>query len=267
MRKTILLLALLPLSLGAVAAEKKAAPPPDPVEDPLLITAGFLTHHPDLKYRMLGMEAYKEKRFDDALRYFRRASFFADKPSQGMVAEMYWNGEGAPQDRALAYAWMDLAAERGYAGFLGLRERYWNALSAAERERATTEGQDVYARFGDEAAKPRYEFQLRTGRRNVTGSRTGFTGNLQILVPGPAGEQSIPGSKFYDERYWDAKKYWAWQDNVWMKPAIGRVDVGDVEVVREGEPPKVDSRIPETRPQVDAPVPEVPDEPAPKPTP
>jgi hypothetical protein len=52
-----------------------------------------------------------------------------------------------------------------------------------------------------------------------------------------------------------------------MKPMIGRVDVGDVEVVRAGEAPKVDSRIPETRPEVDAPVPEVPDVPKPTPAP
>src|SRR5690606_37219363 len=98
---------------------------------PVMITAGFLKAHPDLRYRLHGLEKYKERDFDDALKFFRRAAFYADKPSQGMVAEMYWRGEGVEQDRALAYAWMDLAAERGYRGFLGLRERYWNALGAS----------------------------------------------------------------------------------------------------------------------------------------
>ena len=255
------LLALLPFSFSlAVAAENVV--PPDPVADPLLITAGFLSHHPDLQYRLLGLQAYREKRFDAALRFFRRASFFADKPAQGMVAEMYWNGDGVPRDRALAYGWMDLAAERGYTGFTGLRERYWNALDAAERERAVSEGQTIYARFGDAAAKPRYEAQLRRGRMNMTGSRTGFNRGVQIEIPGPAGSQMIEGSKFYDERYWDANKYWAWQDSVWMSPRIGRVDVGVVETVRD-EPVPAGSRIPETRPDADAAVPEVDDPPAP----
>lgn len=226
--------------------------PPDPVEDPLLITTGFLEHHQDLKYRLLGLDAYKKKRFDNALQYFRRASFFADKPSQGMVAEMYWNGEGVPRDPVLAYAWMDLAAERGYLGFIGLRERYWNGLSEAERARAIEEGQAVYARFGDAAAKPRYEHQLRIGKREMTGSRTGFNRGVQIQVPGPEGSQTIEGSKFYEERYWDAKKYWAWQDKLWMKPRIGKVTIGEIEVT--GKP----SRIPETAPEVDAAAPEVP---------
>ncbi len=231
--------------------------PPDPVEDPLLITAGFLEHHQDLKYRLLGLEAYNQKRHDTALQYFRRASFFADKPSQGMVAEMYWNGEGTPRDPVQAYVWMDLAAERGYQGFVGLRERYWNALSATERARAVEAGQAVYARFGDAAAKPRYEHQLRIGKSQITGSRTGFNRGVRIEIPGPSGSQSIDGSKFYDERYWNAKKYWAWQDKIWAKPRIGKVSVGEIENV---QPPPADqgSRVPATRPEANAPAPEAP---------
>ena len=254
--KRALLLVLLPCSLAI--ATSRAAPPPDPTQDPLLITAGFLGHHPDLRYRMLGMDAYQEKRYDDAMRYFRRASFHADKASQGMVAEMLWDGRGAARDRALAYAWMDLAAERGYAGFLGLSERYWEQLDEAERARALKEGQAVYARFGDAVAKPRYEFQLRQGRRNMTGSRTGFNRGVQIEIPGPAGSQMIQGSKFYDERYWNAKKYWAWHDQVWMKPRIGTVSVGELKTVRDAPP----TRIPVTPPGTDtADQPEVPETP------
>jgi uncharacterized protein len=251
-------LALL-LPSAANATQNKDIPP-DPVSDPLLITAGFLEHHQDLKYRLLGMEAYRNKNFEDALRFFRRASYFADKPAQGMIAEMYWNGEGTPVDRALAYAWMDLAAERQYRGFLLLRERYWNALSPAEREHALAEGQAVYARFGDAAAKPRYEINLRRGKKSIVGSRTGFVGAVQIEVPGPAESQMIDGSKFYDERYWDAKKYWAWQDAIWAKPRMGTVSVGEAEAVSKAA---AESRIPETAPEIDAPAPDVPESPAP----
>ena len=244
------------LSAAMPALPTHAAPPPDPLDNPLLITAGFLNHHPDLRYRVAGMRAMKERRYEDAFQYFRRAGFYADKPSQGMVAEMLWNGRGVARDRALAYAWMDLAAERGYRGFLGLRESYWAALTEAERARALAEGEAIYARFGDAAAKPRYEFQLRVGRRNLTGSRTGFNHGVQIEVPGPSGSQMVQGSKFYDERYWDAKKYWAWHDAVWMKPRIGKVSVGAID--------KVDapaSRIPDTAPVVDAAEPDAPEAP------
>ena len=262
MRSFVLCIALLSAAAALPAADK---PPPDPQENPLLITAGFLEHHQDLKYRMLGLEAFGKGRFQEALRFFRRASFFADKPSQGMVAEMYWNGQGTPRDPVQAYVWMDLAAERGYPGFLGLRERYWKALSASERARAIEEGLAVYARFGDAAAKPRYEHQLRIGKSQMTGSRTGFNKGVQIEIPGPSGSQSIEGSKFYDERYWNAKKYWAWQDKLWMKPRIGTVEVGELEDVRALPAKGQESRIPATAPEVDAPVPEAPAAEAPLP--
>lgn len=266
-RATFVALSLLAaLSAPAFAAQKVV--PPDPTEDPMLITAGFLDHHQDMKYRLLGLEAYNEKRFEDAMRFFRRASFFADKPSQGMVAEMYWNGEGVARDPALAYAWMDLAAERNYVGFIALRERYWKALSAAERDRAVQEGQAIYAKFGDAAAKPRYEFQLRIGKREMTGSRTGFNRGVQIEIPGPAGSQMIEGSRFYDERYWDAKKYWAWQDRLWRNPNGVKVTVGELEQLPAQGKGQQNSRIPETAPDTGAVAPEVPDPPKPpKPVP
>lgn len=257
------LLALLPIAFAG-AAETRKAPPPDPTADAVMMTAGFLTWHLDLRYRLLGMEAMKKGQEADAFKFFQRAVFYADKPSQGMVAEMLWNGQGVPQDRALAYAWMDLAAERGYVGFLGLRERYWNALDAGERERALEQGREVYARYGDAAAKPRIAWKLRIGRREVTGSRTGFTSNLRIYVPGPGGYTHIDGSKFFDSRYWDPEEYQQWHDSIWQKPRIGRVSVGDVEQVGQDVPPAARSRVPETAPDPDATepdAPEVPDSP------
>lgn len=250
-----LLLASLPF---AAAAQNTSSPPPDPTADPVMLTAGFLSGHPDLRFRLLGLEEYKKQNFEDALKFFQRAAYYADKPSQGMVAEMLWNGQGAMQDKAQAYAWMDLAAERGYAGFLGLRERYWSDLSEAERDRALAEGQAIYAKYGDAAAQPRIAGVLRRERRQMTGSRTGsLAGNLQIYVPGPGGVQQIDGAKFYDPRYWDPRQYQAWHDAIWMKPRIGRVTVGEVEKVPDGATPP--SRVPATTPQSDAEEPQTPD--------
>ena len=253
MRNWISLLVLLGALFApacASAQQGTSAPPPDPTSDRLMMSAGFLSAHPDLRYRLLGLDEFKHGRYEDALRFFQRASFYADKPSQGMVAEMLWNGQGIAKDPALAYAWMDLASERGYAGFLGLRERYWSALSETERKRALVEGEAVYAKYGDAAAQPRLATVLRRERRNITGSRTGFAGNVQIYVPGPGGFEQIDGTKFFDDRYWDPKQYQAWHDSIWMKPRVGRVSVGELENVQEGGKPPA-SRIPATNPAVD----------------
>lgn len=250
-----LLLACLLLAPATDAADKAKAPP-DPMQDPVMRSAGFLSSHPDLRFRLLALEKRKANEPEEAFKFFQRAAFYADKPSQAMVAEMLWDGVGTPRDRPLAYAWMDLAAERNYALFVEARERYWQQLDEAERTRAIEAGQDIYARYGDEAAQPRIANTLRRARMTVTGSRTGFTGNLRIIVPGPLGDEAIDGSKFYDERYWDPAKYQAWHDAVWMNPRVGTVAVGEAKQV-PGE--AAESRIPKTEPLPDAAEPETED--------
>lgn len=248
MKATFLALAL--AALGG-SASAQAPPEKDPTSDAALLRAGFLTGHPDLRYRLHGLEEAKQGKFEDALRFFQRAGYYGDKPSQGMVAEILWKGQGMERDRALAYVWMDLAAERGYRPFLILRERYWEEMNEAERARAIAEGQAIYARYGDAASQPRLDAVLRRERRQATGSRTGFTGNLQIFVAGPDGTmEQIDGSKFYDPKYWDPVQYRALQDAIWMKPRIGTVQVGDTEKVMDSQPP-ASSRIPPTAVETD----------------
>jgi len=246
-----IVVAALALPGFAGVADAQDSLPPDPTGDRLIMSAGFLSGHPDLRYRLLGLKEFKRGNHEDAFSFFRRAAFYADKPSQGMVAEMLWNGQGTQRDPVLAYAWMDLAAERGYTGFLGLRERYWSALDEVQRATAIAEGQAIYAQYGDEAAKPRQATAMLRERRKLTGSRTGFAGNVQIYVPGPSGVEVVDSSRFYDNRYWDPKQYAQWQDGIWTNPRVGRVTVGEIEKVMEnGRTPS--SRIPAVTPAVDA---------------
>ena len=199
---------------------------------------GFLSAHPDLRWRLEGMEAYDQGQHGFAADYFRRAARFADKPAQAMYATMLWKGEGVEQDRPLAYAWMDLAAERGYPHFIAHREKYWDQLDAAEREDATRRGAAVYAEYGDEVAKPRLESRLHRGRK-VTGSRVGFVGALTIMLPDGV---TVTGDDYYQDRYWKPRAYWAWQDRTWGRPPTGDATVGDLEALdrkqeQNGDPP------------------------------
>jgi uncharacterized protein len=221
---------------AAVTAPLAQAQQGDASPDALLLTDSFLAHHPDLKHRLAGIAALEDGRDEQAFREFQRAARYADKAAQAMVAEMLWQGRGTARDRAGAYAWMDLAAERQYPSLLVIRERYWAALDADEQARAIDIGQGVYAEYGDDVAKPRLERMLRRGKRNLTGSRVGFVGALSILVPGPGGGWlSIDGSQYYSSRYWDPKEYFAWQDEVWRTPPSGRVDVGPLDAIRAGD--------------------------------
>lgn len=201
----------------------------------ILSSQGFLSAHPDMMWRLEGLQARERGKYEEMQTFWRRAARYGDKPSQGLLGEAFWEGHGVAVDRALAYAWMDLAAERGYPFLLAKREHYWNALTPEERERALVAGKELYAEYGDEVAKPRLEAVLRRERRNVTGSRTGATGNLQIIVPTPGGSRSIDSAHYYADKFWEPALYWRWQDNDWRDPGLGTVEIGEIRV-DENEP-------------------------------
>lgn len=225
------------LPVSAMAQSDKEPLPPDPTKDPMLLAAGYLQSHPDLAYRKYGLDAMKRKDYAKAVSHFRRAGYYADKPSQALVAELLWAGTGVERDRAAAYAWMDLAAEREYRIFVLQREKYWLELSEAERARALELGKDLYARFGDDQAKPRLEQALRWELQKATGSRLGgFAGaTVKIGRPDDDGnmDNTVDASKFYDARFWKADKYWAYTDALWNNLGNAQVTVGDVQKVSE----------------------------------
>lgn len=207
----------------------------NPTIDPRLVAAGFLDGHPDLLHRDRGLKAYGKQDHEAGYKAFRRAAWYADKPSQAIVGEMLWKGVGVPRDRALGYVWMDLAAERGYRSFSEKRDLYWNALTPEERARAATEGVAIRVEYRDAAAEPRLAAAMERERRSLTGSRLGSLVNpVAIEVPGVG---SIAASEYYHPRYWDPALYRQWQDSIWQELRIGRVSVGAVEDIGAADSP------------------------------
>jgi hypothetical protein len=208
------------------------------VDPRIFSTDAFLGAHPDLRWRLRGLEKYQKGEYDEAFKDFRRAARYADKPAQAMVAEMLWKGEGTKSDRALAYAWMDLAAEREYPTLAVFREQYWAQLTPEEQKQALEIGKAVYAEYRDSVAKPRLESQLRNARSDITGSRTGMTGGLKIYLPSPTGELFIEGREFFDPRFWDPKQYWQWASKGWTELPKARVTVGPLTAEPAADPKK-----------------------------
>lgn len=233
LRSLLLLLALAPC---VASAQGKAKPlPQDLTADPVLVAAGFLDGHPDLRYRLAGLEQYGRKNHARAFPLFQRAGWYSDKPSQAIVGEMLWIGLGTPRDRALAAIWMELAAERGYASFVDKRDAYLAALTPAEQARMRQQRNALRAEYADAVAERRLERVLRRERAKMTGSRVGSLASpVQIVVPGHG---SIDGTRFYDPQYWEPRQYRQWHDAFWMELKIGQVSVGELETVREGELP------------------------------
>lgn len=204
------------------------------VDDQLIVySRAFLNAHPDLKYRALGMENYAKGRYPEALHYFRLGAYYSDKPSQGMVAEMLWKGQGTEADRAQAYAWMDLAAERLYKDLIIQREKFWAEMTPAERERAIREGKAIYRKYGDEAAERRLKNVLERNRREITGSRTGFVGVLTLYVNGPNGKPiPISGEDYYQDKFWKIDDYLQWQSTTWQALPTGTATTGELVPVK-----------------------------------
>ena len=249
--RTLSLVATLLLATAANAQTQDAAPPLEPpLFNPMANSSDYLTYHPDLNDRKLGLEAYGRGSYDFAARYFHWAARFADKPSQAMLGSMYWDGKGVPQDRALAYAWMDLAAERHYPQLLAFRERYWQELSEDERKRALDVGEGLYAEYGDAVAKPRLEVWLRRGLLQVTGSHAGFVGTMEIQIPG-GHPPSIDANQYYDPRFWKGDQYWKTVDRSWKAPSKGVVSVGALEKVLDAKPSARPQRGPDDGKQDD----------------
>jgi hypothetical protein len=229
---------LLALALGLALVLPMPGPAlgaaPVTTDELVMTSEGFLGYHPDLRFRLLGLSQYRKGNYAEAMVNFRRAARYADKPSQGMIAEMLWKGMGTDVDRPAAYVWMDLAAERAYKMMLVKRENYWNQLTEAERARALEIGDAIYLEYADPYAKPRLAQKLRQARSKVTGSRTGFSGNLKIEIPGPNGSTIIDGSDYYDRKFWNPNLYFRMQDADWKEFGEGSVEIGELQSV--GDP-------------------------------
>lgn len=198
----------------------------------------FLAAHKDILWRRQGMEAYNRKNYKRAMENLMIAARYGDKPSQAMIAEMYWNGTGVSEDRALAYAWMDLAAERHYTQFVAKREFYWQRLTATQQQEALSVGQGIYAKYGDQVAVPRIDRLLTRANRDITGTRVGQIGRMRVLLRMDNGEFALfNGYQVYQPDYWRPKQYHQWKDAHWEERYGGDVTVGKLRQTGHSEEP------------------------------
>ncbi|MEO6801025.1 MAG: hypothetical protein ABI178_13900 [Rhodanobacter sp.] len=214
----------------------------------LLNNRRIVDEHPDLLYRDLGVRAYQAGDKQRAVELLLKAASYADKPAQAMLATMYWEGDGIPKDHPRGYAWMDLAADRGYQDLLIQREHYWAKLSPSERQRAVSEGRQIYAKYKDEVGLRKLDQVLQRAADQATGSRTGFGGNnltvrlrggatgpsiapLQGTGPTVLGGTPVRGIDYYSPMLWSAAPYAKLKDRVWeyARREMGTVEVGPLQ--------------------------------------
>jgi hypothetical protein len=184
-------------------------------------------YHPDLYGEFAGMRHYAQHRYAEAIKYFDVGAYYADKLSQLSIGLMHLNGEGTPKDPAMALAWFEIAAERGYPNFVATRDRLRATLDPAQLSRSARIREQLAARYGDAVAKPRMVAELRQGQMQMTGSRTGFNFGIAQL-----GSRQKPfelpiggGTDLYARERWDPERYFTTRDAEWT----ATVTVGAVE--------------------------------------
>ncbi|MGH8078225.1 MAG: hypothetical protein ACREPE_12990 [Lysobacter sp.] len=234
----------LALAIGGHAA---AAEPLKLTDSSFLELDEFATSskgRPNEEWRWQGLKSYQVRQYAEAVQRFERAASYADKYSQHYLSLLYWHGAGVSRDRVLAYIWSDLAAERGSKPLLLIREKMWSGLSPDEQKQVGVRGEEFYARYGDEVAKPRAEAQITRFARNITGSKVGFQHKVDIQAKPVTGAFSADtGSNasaynvaakpsvqdLYPEKNRDMMRYWREQDALMG----GTVDVGRMQTVRK----------------------------------
>lgn len=267
---TSALLAFLLTSAGHISPAQAEHRPASLSQDDIQIiqSSFFAGAHPDLRWRLSALENIRQGNDSFVMEELLRAARYGDKPSQAMVAEAYWKGLYKEKvDRPLAYAWMDLAAERGYKPLLVKREVYWSKLSAAEQDEAIERGAEVYAEYGDDVALPRLDEKLRRARSEKTGSRLGSNAvapgvitpgasKVKISVSTPISALVDPNigslgsmhanvssganrSKTWESKFWDLDRYIAWKA-VALDAEFSGLGDGEVEVLPIKAVPKSD---------------------------
>jgi hypothetical protein len=247
----------LTVSLGIALACMAPSWAADPQRVPKLTDASFIEidgqlksakGHPNEEWRLQGLKRYVNGEYARAAEYFERGAGFADKYSQLYLSLMYWHGIGVQADPVRAYVWADLAAERGNRSLLLMREKMWSELTEQQRRDAVASGGAYYDRYGDEAAKPRAETEIRRFARNMTGSRVGLnTSQIEIEMGGPihgSFGNDTPGMRaasaiangssseqlFYADNRTRIDQYWQAQDALLEG---GKVEVGPLTPVRD----------------------------------
>ena len=163
----------LTISLALLALATSAAQGPDD------ITLEFPGYPETRAIRSLKARAdkhYEEGRYERAFHlYRRRLAFLGDKYAQYMAGYQYLHGQGVDRDLPWAFAWYRLAAERGHADLVRVRDELTGQLNPDQHEVAAAHFNEIVRVYGDERILERLVFRDKRELGRMTGSRLGAT--------------------------------------------------------------------------------------------
>lgn len=198
---------------------------------PSAAAQSYAEHTPGNRYLVEASRSYRARQFVSAKSKFTAAARWADKLAQFNLGVMNYHGHGVAQDSARAWAWLTLAAERGYPEMVEMADLVYEELTAAQkvRGRRILES-ELLPEFGDAVAIERTAQRMDRERRRATGSRTGFIGNLVVF---DRSGRSRSGEEFFRAEAWDFRQIVELETRIFRAISGGYVTLGDFEIIEE----------------------------------
>jgi hypothetical protein len=145
-------------------------------------------------YFMRGVEAFRGKDYEHAIKMYEVAASWGYKNAQYNLGVMYARGQGIEVDLPRAMAWMALAAERNDKQYVEGRELVYGLLDKEQWAQANTIWRDLKATYSDAVALPRAKARWAEVRNGMTGSHVGSIGHLEVGVPTPHSGLALVGA-------------------------------------------------------------------------
>lgn len=145
-------------------------------------------------YYCLATQSYGLQHYAEAHRFFTTAASWASKPAQYVLGIMALNGDHQPMNRALAAAWLALAAERPQSPYAAASTTLDGTLKPAERQATDKLLAQMRPTYGDATAAVRAEKRYAAGMARLA-SLTGPGGHYcmaGIAKPGDVSMENDP---------------------------------------------------------------------------
>jgi hypothetical protein len=184
---------------------------------------------PGLYYFHKGCDYYRRGDASAAIDMWQLAASWAVKDAQYDLGIAYFRGRGVAIDKPRGLAWLALAAERKDAEFERSLAAAWDDATAEDHARANEIWRGLRGKYGDATALVRAEHRYKNEIDNITGSRVGMPGHVQIWTNSSAG--------FIDVATYKASIQALADRNFGTLPT-GTVDVGPLTSILDEPPPK-----------------------------
>lgn len=229
--RSILALLALMIPFAAQADRGEAAP-----ERPSDRTRPYIEHAPSTESLVRATDAYRAGQFGRAMDHYLGAARWADKFAQYNIGIMHLRGEGVEFNPVRGWAWLEVAAERGYPQFRQSADALWDLFNEEERQAARTIFEEEIApRYGDETTFQRTEREMRFRKGDATGSRLGSRGMLQMLRVYETQDTQRDGVEYFAPEKWDFATLARYETALMQSIAEEQVEIGELELDDESQ--------------------------------